>query len=252
MGKEEGTRHWGPRVIQRPEDWTQLAVLEPTQGALGDSLQALRLIGEGLGPDVPFIQTIFSPLAQAKNLAGERLLADMRGYSEEFKAGLETITRSTLRYIEAARKTGIAGIFYALQHATYDLLSAAEYAEFGRPYDLRVLAATEDLWFNMLHIHGKNVMFDAVADYPVQAVNWHDRETPPTLRDALARFPGALVGGLSRRETMVCGTPDDVRRVARDALEQTGGRRFILGTGCVLFLTTPVGNIRAVRNVVGV
>ena len=104
----------------------------------------------------------------------------------------------------------------------------------------------------MLHIHGENVMFDAVADYPVQAVNWHDRETPPSLREALIRFPGALVGGLNRRGTMVGGTPDDVRREAQDALEQTGGRRFILGTGCVLFLTTPVGNIRAVREVVGV
>lgn len=251
LGHEEGTRAWGPRVIRQPEDWGQLPVLEPTQGALGDSLQALRLIGQGLGPDVPFIQTIFSPLAQAKNLAGERLLADMRGHPEAFHAGLETITQSTLRYIEAARPTGIAGIFYALQHATYDLLSAAEYAEFGRPYDLRVLAATQDLWFNMLHIHGTNVMFDAAADYPVQAFNWHDRETPPTLHDALARFPGALVGGLSRLETMVRGTPDDVRREARDALAQSGGRRLILGTGCVLFLTTPAGNIRAVREVVG-
>ena len=250
LGSEEGTRSWGPRVIQRPEDWTGLPVLDPHQGALGDSLQALQLIGAGLGPDVPFLQTIFSPLAQAKNLAGERLLPDMRGHPAEFHAGLEIITQATLRYIAAARAAGIAGIFYALQHATYNLLSAAEYAEFGRPYDLRILAATEGLWFNMLHIHGANVMFDAVADYPVQAVNWHDRETPPALHDALARFPGALVGGLAQLETMVRGTPADVRREVQDALAQTAGRRLIVGTGCVLFLTTPAGNVRAVREAV--
>jgi len=247
LGNEEGTRAWGPRVIQQPEDWTHLPVLDPTQGMLGESLRALRLIGQGLGGEVPFIQTIFNPLAQAKNLAGERLLADMRGYPGEFRAGLEIITQSTIRYVEAARATGIAGIFLALQHATYDLLSGAEYAEFGRPYDLRILEATEGLWFNMLHLHGEHVMFDLVARYPVQAINWHDRETPPSLRQALARFPGALVGGLSRLETMVRGAPDDVRREAREALEQTGGRRLILGTGCVLFLTTPPGNIRALR-----
>jgi len=250
LGNEEGTRAWGPRVIQRPDDWTRLPVLDPYQGALGDSLQALRLIGAGLGPEVPLIQTIFSPLAQAKNLAGERLLPDMRGHRDEFHTGLETITQSILRYLEAARATGIAGIFYPLQHATYDLLSAAEYAEFGRPYDRRILEATEGLWLNMLHLHGANVMFDAVADYPVQAVNWHDRETPPSLHDALARFPGALVGGLNRLETMVRGTPADVRREVQDALAQTAGRRLILGTGCVLFLATPVGNIRAVREAV--
>jgi uroporphyrinogen decarboxylase len=103
----------------------------------------------------------------------------------------------------------------------------------------------------MLHLHGQNVMFDLVADYPVQAVNWHDRETAPTLREALDRFPGALVGGLSRLETMVRGTPDDVRQEVRDALEQTAGRRLIVGTGCVMYLTTPVGNIRAARKAVG-
>lgn len=247
LGNEEGTRAWGPRVIQRPEDWTRLAVLDPYRGMLGDSLRALELIGRGLGSDVPFIQTIFNPLAQAKNLAGERLLLDMRAHPGELKAGLEIITQSTLRYIAAARATGIAGIFLALQHATYDLLSAAEYAEFGRPYDLRILEAAAGLWFNMLHLHGTNVMFDLVADYPVQAINWHDRETAPSLRQALARFPGALVGGLGRLETMVRGTPETVRREAQEALEQTGGRRLMLGTGCVLLLTTPASNIRAAR-----
>ncbi len=247
LGHEEGTRAWRPRVIQHADDWTRLPVLDPYRGALGDSLRALRLIGAGLGPEVPFIQTIFSPLAQAKNLAGERLLADMRGHPQEFRAGLETIVQSTIRYIEAARATGIAGIFLALQHATYDLLSAAEYQEFGRPYDLRLLEAAGGLWFNMLHLHGRNVMFDAVADYPVQAINWHDRETAPALHQAVGRFPGALVGGLSRLETMVRGTPADVRREVQDALEQTGGRRLVVGTGCVLLLTTPLGNIRAAR-----
>ncbi len=245
LGHEEGTRAWEPRVVRQPDDWTRLPLLDPTKGALGESLQALRLIGEGVEGEVPFIQTIFNPLAQAKNLAGERLLADMREHPQEFKAGLETITRTTLRYIEAARTTGIAGIFLALQHATYGLLSAAEYQEFGRPYDLRILEATAGLWFNMLHLHGQDVMFDLVADYPVQALNWHDRETAPSLRQALERFPGALVGGLNRLETMVRGTPVTVQREVRDALEQTGGRRLIVGTGCVLFVTTPLSHIRA-------
>ncbi len=250
LGNEEGTRAWGRRVIQQPEDWAALPVLDPTRGALGESLRFLRMVGEGLGGAVPFIQTIFNPLAQAKNLAGERLLSDMRRHPAALHCGLAAITETTVRYLEAARRTGIAGIFLALQHATYDLLSEAEYREFGRAYDRHVLAAAEGLWFNVLHLHGEHVMFDLVADYPVQALNWHDRETPPSLEQGLARFRGAVVGGLGRLETMVRGTPAQVRAEAQDALEQTGGRRFILGTGCVLFLTTPVGNIRAARKAV--
>jgi uroporphyrinogen decarboxylase len=250
VGNEEGTREWGPRLIQTPEDWTTLRVLEPRQGMLGETLRCLELIGQALGQDVPFIHTIFNPLAQAKNLAGERLYAHLRQHPAEVKAGLETITQSILRFLDAARATGIAGIFLALQHASYDLLSEAEYREFGRPYDLRILEATQGCWFNLLHLHGKHVMFDAVADYPVQVINWHDQETPPTLRDALPRFSGALVGGLRQWETMLRGTPEQVRAEVEAAAEQTGGRRLIIGTGCVTPITSPLGNLRAARQAV--
>lgn len=247
VGNQEGTREWGRRVIQQPEDWTRLQVLDPTSGLLDEIRRALAIIGDQVGEEVPFIQTIFNPLAQAKNLAGERLLADLRQHPAAVKVGLETITETTIRFVEAARKTGIAGIFLALQHATYDLLAEAEYLEFGRPYDLRILEAAEGLWFNLLHLHGTNVMFDVVAGYPVQAINWHDQETPPSLGEALDRFPGALVGGLRQWETMLRGTPDWIQAEVQTAIEQTEGRRLVVGTGCVTPITAPVGNIRAVR-----
>jgi uroporphyrinogen decarboxylase len=247
VGNQEGTREWGPRVIQQPEDWTRLQVLDPTSGLLGEIRRTLIIIGDEVDEEVPFIPTIFNPLAQAKNLAGGRLLADLRQHPDAVKAGLEAITQTTIDFIEAARETGIAGIFLALQHATYDLLNEAEYREFGRPYDLRVLDAAEGLWFNLLHLHGTNVMFDLVADYPVQAINWHDQETPPSLAQALDRFPGALVGGVRQWETMLRGTPDWVYAEAQAAIEETERRRLIIGTGCVTPITSPLGNIRAVR-----
>ena len=250
VGNEEGTRQWGPRVIQKPEDWTRLRALDPGRGMLAEMHEAMRLIGQGLGQGVPFIWTIFNPLAQAKNLAGDRLLPDMRQSPDAVKAGLEAITESCIRFVEAVRETGLAGIFLALQHATYDLLSESEYKEFGRPYDLRILDAAQGLWFNLVHLHGEHVMFDLIADYPVRVINWHDRETPPSLAEALPRFPGALVGGLHRTDTMLRGTPEAVRAEMRSALDATGGRHLIIGTGCVMWITTPVGNIRAAREAV--
>ena len=82
-------------------------------------------------------------------------------------------------------------------------------------------------------------------------MNWHDLETPPTLADGQSRFPGAVCGGLRQWETMVRGTPEQVWAEARAALAQTGGRRFILGTGCVTPITAPRANLRAARAAVG-
>jgi len=252
-GNVEGTREYTARPVQEPEDWARLEVLDPRRGALGAQLECLRMVREGLGDGVPFIQTVFSPLAQAKNLAGqERLLLHLRRYPEALRQGLETIAETTTRFVEAAAETGIAGIFYAVQHARYDLLSEDEYRTFGRPYDLRVLAAAEGLWLNVLHLHGLEVMLDLLADYPVQVLNWHDREGGPSLVDGQRRFAGAVCGGLARWDTVVRGTPEQVRAEALDAVAQTGGRRFILGTGCVVPVVAPWGNVRAAREAVEV
>ncbi len=250
VGNGEGTRDYTRRVIDQPTDWRGLPVLDVQDGALGAQLRCLELIVAELGGDTPVIQTIFSPLAQAKNLAGdERLLVHLRRYPEALKAGLETITRTTSRFIRLALKTGIDGIFFAVQHARYQFMGEEAYAEFGRPYDLRLFEALKGsgAWFNMLHIHGNHVIFDALADYPVQTWNWHDQETPPSLVEGKRKVSGAVVGGLRRWETLVRAGPEQVRAEAQAAIEQTGGRGFILGTGCVTPVIAPWANLRAVR-----
>lgn len=247
-GAAEGTRTYTHRVIQRPENWTRLRALHPARGSLGGMLRCLTLLRAELDPDTPILQTIFSPMAQAKNLAGvDQLLVHLRRDPDALHEGLKTIAETTQRFVEAALETGIAGVFYAVQHAQYGLLSEAEFGEFCKPYDLEALAPVGAAWLNLLHLHGRDVMFDQVADYPVQAINWHDRETTPSLREALARYPGVVCGGLRRDETMALGTPESVVAEARDAIQATGGRRFILGTGCVTPITAPHGNILAAR-----
>ena len=252
VGNAEGTRDYYAYPIRSSDDWPRLKPNDPSQGALGAQLRCLRLIAEGLGGEVPFIQTVFSPLAQMKNLVGEDVLpVHLRRDPDGIRAGLEAITETTVRFVRAALDTGIAGVFYALQHARYGVLSEEEYVSFGRPYDLRVLEAAQDLWLNVLHLHGDDVMFGLVQDYPVQVMNWHDRQTWPSLAEAQRRFHGTVCGGLQRWEVVVRGTPDRIIEQAADAAEQTGGSRFILGTGCVTPIIAPVSNIIAVRKAVG-
>jgi uroporphyrinogen decarboxylase len=247
-GASEGTRDYTRRVIQKPEDWGALTVLDPQSGSLGAQLECLKMIVEEIGEDVPVIQTIFSPLAQAKNLVGaDKLSVHLRRYPQQLNAGLETITKSIQQFVEAIRGTGAAGIFYAVQHAQYGLLAEDEYEEFGRNFDMQALQPAVDFQFNMLHLHGEQVMFDRFTDYPVAIINWHDRESPPTLAEASEKFSGALCGGLRRQETMVLGSPEGVKEEVQDATQQTGGRGLILGTGCVMPTIVPRGNIIAAR-----
>ncbi len=247
-GASEGTREYTHRVVQHPADWEQLTILDPTKGYLAAQLDSLRMINGELGQEVPVIQTVFNPLAQAKNLVGaENLFIHLRRYPQELKTGLRIIAESIQRFIEGVRQTGAAGIFYAVQHAQYSLFSEKEYEEFGRSFDMQALETAQEFKFNMLHLHGVQVMFDHFMDYPVAMINWHDRETPPSLAEAKKKFSGALCGGLRRQETMVLGTPEQIIIEAEDAFQQSGGRGLILGTGCVMPTIVPRGNIIAAR-----
>jgi uroporphyrinogen decarboxylase len=249
-GNTEGTRRYIKRVIESPLDWERLAVLNPdTAPHLAGQLSCIRLIRNELSPEIPILQTIFSPLAQAKNLVGGKVLIEhLRRYPDALMKGLMKITETTRRFVEAALEIGIDGIFFAIQHAQAGELSLLEYKTFGLPNDMIVLEPVGSLAFNLLHLHGKDVYFELISSYSsfFSIVNWHDRETFPTLDRAQGLFTGAVCGGVNQHN-VVYGTKSEVHLEARDAIKKTNGNRFILGTGCVVPIIAPYGNIMAIR-----
>lgn len=244
-GNPEGTREYLKPIIYRPKEWAKLPKLNPKKGYLKAQIRCLDIIKKELPADTPFIQTVFSPLTQAKNLVGrDQLVHYLRLYPDEVTKGLETITQTTIDFIEECSRSGIDGIFFAEQYSSYDLLTEDEFIRFGKKYDERIHQSMSKLWLNVLHIHGQHIMFDQMADFPFQIFNWHDRETSPNLRDGKAMVNKAVCGGLSRLDTMVLGDHKLIRKEIDESLAQTQSTGFVLGTGCVLPLTTPIGNIR--------
>jgi uroporphyrinogen decarboxylase len=247
-GDSEGTRAYTHRVVNTADDWGDLTILNPDKGNLQDQLRCLAIIKDEFGDEVPVIQTIFSPLAQAKNLTGQqKLIQHLHREPEKVLLGLETITQTTIAFIARTRELGIDGIFYALQHATYQYFDRASYARFGEGFDYRILESSEEMWLNVLHLHGMDVMFDLVQGLPVQVVNWHDRETTPDLAAGNQIFKGAVCGGIHRK-TITYGDPAAVRDEAEDAMKRTGRKGLILGTGCVVPVIAPRSNILAARS----
>lgn len=247
VGDTEGTRRYTKRVVSGPGDWESLPVLDPSSPHLAQQLESLRIIRDNLDPGTPLLQTIFSPLSQAKNLSGgDVLLEHLRQHPKAVMKGLKTITETTRRFIDAARATGIDGIFYAVQHAQEQLLSYEEYKIFGLTFDRECTEPAQELWCNMLHLHGQDVHFELAMDLPFQIVNWHDRESSPSLAEAQRVFQGVVCGGM-RQDTLVYRDAAEVRNEAADALQQTGGKRFLLGTGCVVPVIASHGNLMAAR-----
>src|SRR6185503_12496103 len=134
----------------------------------------------------------------------------------------------------------------AVQHAQANLLTLNEYETFGLPNDLKVLEPARALMCNLLHLHGRDVYFSLVSYLNFPIVNWHDRETHPSLAEAQQLFDGVACGGL-RQDTLVYQNQTEVQKEAADAIQQTGGKRFMVGTGCVVPIIASHGNILAAR-----
>jgi len=245
----EGVRSYIDRPVKRDSDWTKLKRLDVTAGAHGRELKAIRLIRKAL-PDDVILQTIFSPLAIARTLSGETaLLRYIRDSVDELHQGLDIIAEATTQFATESLAAGADGLFFATQCATTAYMTIEDYEEFARPYDLRVLDAARSGEITLLHIHGERIMFEELTDYPVQIINWHDRRTPPTLKEARAQFSGTLAGGVEA-ETLAKATPEAVTAQVKDAIAQAGGTKFIVTAGCVITVDAPDANVMAVRRAV--
>ena len=245
---DEGTRTVVERPVKAVDDWAQIRPLDVWTGVLGRELHATRLIAEQLVGRAPCLQTVFSPSTTAANLAGrDRFLNDLRQRPDAVRPALEAVTETTVALARAFLEAGADGLFFATQLAARSYLSEDEYRAVGEPYDRAVLDDVRGRTdFLLLHLHGDDIYFDLLAGYPVDAINWHDRRTPPALADGQRRFNGCVVGGLDAA-VLLHGHPEEVAAQARDAVRDTGGRRVMVGAGCVVPITTPEANLRAAR-----
>jgi uroporphyrinogen decarboxylase len=250
-GAPNGARAVVKPLVTRLDDWRKVVDLDVRDGSYRRQNDALAATALALRGNVPILQTVFSPLTTARKLSDERLFADLRMHPDAVERALRVITDVTVRFALDALDAGAHGMFFASQLSSYRHLTRAEYERFGTAFDLEVFASVKGrARFNMLHVHGHDIMFDLAATYPADMLNWHDRTAGPGLRDAHARFDRMLVGGIDEHGTLMQGDAGAIERDVRDAIEQTGGRRLMLGPGCVVPIAVGDAAIEAVMNAI--
>ena len=244
----------GPTALDVPvgslEQWDYLEPLKTTTGVLGEHLKALSDIKNGLAGEAPFIMTVFNPISIAGRLVESEgtLVEQMRHHPDRIHSALEVITQTFSSYVSEILNAGADGIFFATTSwATTDLITSEEYAEFGRPYDLRILNAAKDAWFNILHVCRSHNMLRDLIDYPVQAFNWDTQDaTNSSLEQARTFTSKPLIGGISR-ETLLHGQPGSVADEVKEAIAQTENQSFMIGSTCSISPRCPEVNLEALR-----
>lgn len=256
-----------PRLVAGPvrsaADLGRIEAVSPTEGVFAEQLDLVRRVRAGVD-GAHFVQTVFSPLSVLAFLsAGLGDQTPSLGLGSDFghlrslihtdpqgvHAALDAIAGTLAGYAAASVEAGASGIFFAIVRlARAGVLSEAEYAEFGRPYDLRVLEAVREAPFNLLHICGPRVYFDQALDYPVHALNWAAvGQDNPGIAEARARTDKALIGGVDEVGALLSGTAAEVEAEAAAALALGGPTKFLLAPGCGVAVSTPEANLHALR-----
>lgn len=222
---------------------------DPTTGALGEQLEALRAIRKGVGPDIPIIWTIFSPLmilpmllAGGRDQAWSLVRSEPAAIERAFGAMTDTLAE----YARLAVDAGADGLFYATNMATRDMTTPDEVRRFQRPYDLRILGAARSGPFTMLHVCGTGVLFDEFADYPATCTSWATVPGNPSLADGHRRTGRAVVGGLPAKPGIKSMTAQELATRTRAALAEMKNRWLLLGPDCSVNPDTPEPLMHAV------
>lgn len=223
-------------VIETPvrcySDWSKIPELSIDEGVLKRELDHLEKLVEKMNGEAPVVMTIFSPLTTADKLAqgkiSDYLKQDQDGLIHQ---ALEKITAATAKLAERAVEMGAAGIYLASQMSSYDKLSEAVYKQYGVPYDLKVLEGAKDGWFNALHAHGENIMFDVLKDYPVEVFNLHAWETLPAVQEGIDFTQKCVLGGIARMD-ITHNNRNELRHQIYCSILESEGKNLILSPGC--------------------
>jgi uroporphyrinogen decarboxylase len=241
--------------VKTPADWLKLKVLDVNKGVLGQQLASLEIISRELKGQVPFIMTVFTPLAIASRMTASEdvFFQHLKQHTAEVDFALEVITETFTRFSRACLERGASGLFYATTSwATTDRLTEREYRKLASPFDLKLLSGLPPAEFHALHVCRRNNLLHAVRDYPVHAFSWDPRaEGNPSLAEGKAMVKGrAVIGGMPQDRTLVEADPAHLAAEVhgmRVALDKKG---WMLGPGCTFPPETPKANLQAIRHAV--
>ncbi|MGH9828806.1 MAG: uroporphyrinogen decarboxylase family protein [Blastocatellia bacterium] len=238
----------GLDALESEDDWKRIEPVDGHSACWREQLTALSRIHDAVGNEALFIDTIFSPWTTARRLAPLGGLERARKqFPETVLTAMGHIATSLATFSREAVSHGASGIFLSLGAATSDVLSEEEYRTWCRPFDLEVLEAVKSAPFNVLHIHGKNIFFDSVLDYPANALNWSHYATAPSLKDGKSKAARTVLGGIDEANASHVSAPEIAEQVKR-TIREIGTTGIIITPGCSIPTDTSERNMRAVKH----
>jgi uroporphyrinogen decarboxylase len=233
------------KSLETASDLRRIKRVRPNEGGFAKQTEVLQRIGDAVGSDVLFIETIFSPWLIAKILCRPSLADLVRTDAAAVRDAVRIIGESLADYIASVAACGASGIYYAVIAA--DAL-APEYQDTVAELDLELMRQADGAPFNVLHLHGDGVSVSPFTKYPAAALSFRVGADQPAIADVRALYGGALVTGIDDGRTLRAGGADEIRHQIHASLRAAEPRGLLLAPGCAIKHGVTEASLRAVRS----
>jgi uroporphyrinogen decarboxylase len=189
--------------MKSTNDWETIEPLNVAEGEFGKQLETVKLIHKNL-EDLPKMMTVFTPLMVASKM-DINLLSNIRSEPELMKEAFFILTEVMTDFALSSIDEGAQGIFLASQHLQKTDFSWREIGVFELSFTKKLLNDIKNkVEFIVLHVHGQDLYFkETIENLSVNALNWHDQLTWPSIEESLDIFKGGLLAGIDETKTLV-------------------------------------------------
>lgn len=233
-------------IVHGASDVALLRSPDPFGGTLGQQLEVIRNLRSRFGPDLPILETVFSPIEVAHRLMKGRVeFNNFRRQEPQAAHDLLGKIMETFRsFCLACLEAGATGIFFATKWATEDQMTWEEYVEFGKKYETPILEAllARDAWI-ILHVCGERTYLNRMSDYPIHIFSYDFfAEGVPSPEDLAASTGKYVMGGISPERLIT-----DLSSALQDCSRLRRIPKWIAGGSCVLPVNIPDEAIRVLK-----
>jgi MtaA/CmuA family methyltransferase len=205
-------------------------------------LEALSILRRHVGGRVAIIGKVMGPWTMSYHMVGTQnfLLAVGMGESAKVTKMLRQLMPITVAFINAQFAAG-ADIVVLADHATRNLVGPYHYEQYLLPLHQEITAQVGGPI--ILHVCGN--CSDRLELFARSGVDAYHFEWQVDSRDAVRRIGDkvSLCGNVNNPQALLQGTPEDVHKQARYAIE---AGVHLIGPECAIPLSTPIENLRAI------
>ncbi|KKG11698.1 methylcobamide:CoM methyltransferase MtaA [Methanosarcina sp. 2.H.A.1B.4] len=241
-----GTKNRQPSVTGHPypKDLEGAAIPADLlqKGRIPAVLEAIKIIREKVGPDVPIVGGMEGPITIASDLVSVKSFMKWSIKKIElFEQTLDLATEAAIIYANAMVEAGADIIAIADPVASPDLMSPDSFKQYLQPRLQKFSASVNSV--TVLHICGNvNSILDYMADCGFEGLSVEEKIGSVKKAKEIIGTRARLVGNISSPFTLLPGPIDKIKTESKQALADGVD---VLAPGCGIAPMTPLENIKA-------